>query len=124
MSLSVVMSRALDGLEAPPVHVEVQLANGVQLRGVNVNHAQVGDTVQCSVRPERIAVVDAAQGVGNRIEASITDIIYFGDHLRLRCQVPNQPEMSVKVPLQHQGHMQAGQTVHLQLPAAHLRVYK
>jgi len=29
MSLAVVMSRALDGLEAPPVHVEVQLANGL-----------------------------------------------------------------------------------------------
>ncbi len=29
MSLSVVMSRALDGLEAPAVHVEVQLANGL-----------------------------------------------------------------------------------------------
>jgi magnesium chelatase family protein len=29
MSLSVVMSRALDGLEAPEVHVEVQLANGL-----------------------------------------------------------------------------------------------
>jgi magnesium chelatase family protein len=29
MSLSVVVSRALDGLEAPEVHVEVQLANGL-----------------------------------------------------------------------------------------------
>ena len=29
MSLSVVMSRALDGLDAPAVHVEVQLANGL-----------------------------------------------------------------------------------------------
>ncbi len=29
MSLAVVMSRALDGLEAPAVHVEVQLANGL-----------------------------------------------------------------------------------------------
>ncbi len=29
MSLAVVMSRALDGLEAPVVHVEVQLANGL-----------------------------------------------------------------------------------------------
>ena len=29
MSLAVVMSRSLDGLEAPPVHVEVQLANGL-----------------------------------------------------------------------------------------------
>ena len=29
MSLAVVMSRSLDGLNAPPVHVEVQLANGL-----------------------------------------------------------------------------------------------
>ena len=29
MSLAMVFSRALDGLEAPEVHVEVQLANGL-----------------------------------------------------------------------------------------------
>ena len=29
MSLAIVMSRALDGLDAPEVHVEVQLANGL-----------------------------------------------------------------------------------------------
>ena len=93
-------------------------------KGVNVNHAQVGDAVQCSVRPERIAVVDAGHSAGNRVAATISDVIYFGDHLRLRCQVPEQPEMSVKVPLQHLGHMQAGQTVHLHLPPTHLRVYR
>jgi len=103
---------------------EVQLADGTHLHGVNVNHAQVGDSVQCSVRPERIAVVDASHTAGNRIAAAITDVIYFGDHLRLRCQVPEQPEMSVKVPLQHLGHMQAGHTVQLHLPATHLRVYR
>jgi putative spermidine/putrescine transport system ATP-binding protein len=84
----------------------------------------VGDAVQCSVRPERIAVVDAGHGAGNHLAATINDVIYFGDHLRLRCQVPEQPEMSVKVPLQHLGHMQAGHTVHLHLPPAHLRVYR
>ena len=103
---------------------EVQLADGTHLHGVNVNHAQVGDTVQCSVRPERIAVVDAGHAAGNCVAATISDVIYFGDHLRLRCQMPEQPEMSVKVPLQHLGHMQAGQTVHLHLPQTHLRVYR
>jgi putative spermidine/putrescine transport system ATP-binding protein len=103
---------------------EVQLADGTHLHGVNVNHAQVGDTVQCSVRPERIAVVDPGHSAGNHVAATINDVIYFGDHLRLRCQMPGQPEMSVKVPLQHQGQMQAGQSVHLHLPAAHLRVYR
>ncbi|WP_310567832.1 ABC transporter ATP-binding protein [Hydrogenophaga sp.] len=103
---------------------EVQLADGAHLHGVNVNHAQVGDAVQCSVRPERIAVVDDSHSAGNRVTATITDVIYFGDHLRLRCQMPEQPEMSVKVPLQHLGHMQAGHTVHLHLPPTHLRVYR
>ncbi len=103
---------------------EVQLADGTHLNGVNVNHAQVGDAVQCSVRPERIAVVDAADDAGNRVTATISDVIYFGDHLRLRCVLPEQPEMSVKVPLLHLGHMQAGQTVHLHLPATHLRIYR
>ena len=103
---------------------EVQLGDGTHLHGVNVNHAQVGDPVQCSVRPERIAVVDASHAAGNRVAATITDVIYFGDHLRLRCLVPEQPELSVKVPLQHLGHMQAGHTVHLHLPPTHLRVYR
>ena len=58
-----------------------------------------------------------------RIRAVLDDVMYFGDHLRLRCQMPEQPEMSVKVPLQHLGHMQAGQSVHLHLPPSHLRIY-
>ncbi len=103
---------------------EVQLADGTYLNGINVNHAQVGDQVQCSVRPERIAVVDALHPGGNRVAATISDVIYFGDHLRLRCVVPEQPELSVKVPLQHLGHMEAGQTVHLHMPATHLRIYR
>jgi putative spermidine/putrescine transport system ATP-binding protein len=103
---------------------EVQLADGSHLNGVNVNHAQVGDAVQCSVRPERIAVVGAEGPGDNRLTATVTDVIYFGDHLRLRCVVQGQPELSVKVPLQHLGHMAAGQTVHLHLPAEHLRVYR
>jgi putative spermidine/putrescine transport system ATP-binding protein len=103
---------------------EVQLADGVHLHGVNVNHAQVGDTVQCSVRPERIALVGAEGPGDNRLAATVTDVIYFGDHLRLRCVVQGQPELSVKVPLQHLGHMAAGQTVHLHMPTEHLRVYR
>jgi putative spermidine/putrescine transport system ATP-binding protein len=103
---------------------EVQLADGVHLLGVNVNHAQVGDRVQCSVRPERIALAGASDGGDNSLCATVSDVIYFGDHLRLRCVVPDQPELSVKVPLQHLGHMAAGQTVHLHLPPAHLRIYR
>jgi putative spermidine/putrescine transport system ATP-binding protein len=70
----------------------VQLADGTPLHGVNVNHAQVGDTVQCSVRPERIALADAGQCRQPTRCRHHRDVIYFGDHLRLRCQMPGSPK--------------------------------
>lgn len=103
---------------------EVQLTDGTRLQGVNVNQARTGDLVQCGVRPERIAMVDAAHAGGNRISTTITDVMYFGDHLRLRCQVPEQPVLTVKVPLQNLGQIQTGHTAHLHLPPTHLRVYR
>jgi len=103
---------------------DVDIGNGVHLTGLNVNQAAVGDIVQCSVRPERIALVDAGSTVGNQIETIVDDVIYFGDHLRLRCHMQGQPELSVKVPLQHQAHMSAGQRVRLHLPTEYLRVYR
>ncbi len=102
----------------------VDTGNGVALTGINVNQAGVGDRVQCSVRPERIALADESQSLHNQIETSVDDVIYFGDHLRLRCRMAGQAELSVKVPLQHQAHISAGQTVRLHLPPAHLRVYQ
>jgi putative spermidine/putrescine transport system ATP-binding protein len=118
-------------LDATVLHAQggvcqVQLQDGTRLSGVNVNQAQPGDTVQCSVRPERIAVVPDPQSPpeANQLTATVSDVIYFGDHLRLRCQLPQQPEMSVKVPLQNVGHMEAGQSIRLSIPAEHLRMYR
>ena len=105
---------------------QVQLQDGTRLSGVNVNQAQAGERVQCSVRPERISVAadEAPSAHGNHFMATINDVIYFGDHLRLRCQVPSQPELSVKVPLQHLGQIGAGQKIRLSVPPAHLRMYR
>jgi putative spermidine/putrescine transport system ATP-binding protein len=118
-------------LDATVLHAQggvcqVQLQDGTRLSGVNVNQAQPGDTVQCSVRPERIAVVPDPQSPpeANQLTATVSDVIYFGDHLRLRCQLPQQPEMSVKVPLQNVGHMEAGQSIRLSIPAEHFRMYR
>jgi putative spermidine/putrescine transport system ATP-binding protein len=78
--------------------------------------------VQCSVRPERISLVGLEADSGNTLSASVTDMIYFGDHLRLRCQTADQPALGVKLPLQHAGQLQAGNTVALHIPPERLRV--
>ncbi|GAB3192248.1 ABC transporter ATP-binding protein [Hydrogenophaga aquatica] len=103
----------------------VRLGDGLRLRGVNVNQSSVGDAVQCSIRPERIHVLDGATAPAeNVLSVGLSDVIYFGDHLRLRCELPQQPELCVKQPLQHHGVLNAGQRLNLHIPAEHLRVYR
>jgi len=102
----------------------VELAGGVRLRGINVNQARVGAEVQCSVRPERIELVDAGQApLGSSLPVLLSDIIYFGDHLRLRCGFAGQPELTVKQTLSQMHALQSGQALILHVPPEHMRVY-
>ena len=101
---------------------EVRLPNGVQLRGVNVNAARVGDPVQCGTRPERLQI--AREPAANTFEARVADVMYFGDHLRLRCEMPGQPDATIKMPLAHQQLPVTGQTIQVHAPEEHLRVYR
>jgi len=100
------------------------LAGGERLAGVDVNAAAPGAPVLASIRPERIVAHFAAPpDPRNVLRATVTDVLYFGDHLRLRCAVAGQPPATVKVPLGQAGAPRAGQPVWLQLPPAFLRVY-
>ena len=108
---------ALDDL-----YCEVQLTDGKRLRGTNVNQAAVGDTVQCGIRPERLQI--AAAGTPNSLDATVADIMYFGDHLRLRCLLKDQPDAMVKMPLAHHLLPEAGQRIVVQAPEEYLRVYR
>ena len=100
----------------------VTVEGGITLTGTNVNSAAVGDDVQCSIRPERLKV---ASGAGpNTLAGKVLDIIYFGDHLRLRCEIAGQPEATVKMPLAHEALPEIGQTIHIHAPQEHLRVYR
>jgi putative spermidine/putrescine transport system ATP-binding protein len=100
----------------------VRMANGVTLTGTNVNQAKVGDTVQCSIRPERLHL--AATAGANTFSAKVLDTIYFGDHLRLRCAVEGQSEATIKMALAHDQLPAIGQTIHILAPQEHLRVYR
>ena len=104
---------------------EVRLPCGTLLNGLNVNAARTGTPIQACVRPERIVVhtVDA-KPCENSIRAVLDDVIYFGDHLRLRCTLQEQEEATVKIPLSSIAVPQTGQAVWLHLPPEHLRVYK
>jgi putative spermidine/putrescine transport system ATP-binding protein len=103
---------------------ELVLASGERLAGVNVNGALPGAAVVASVRPERVqALFTPPDNAGNTLKAAVNDVIYFGDHLRLRCAVAGQAPATVKLPLSSGEQPVAGQTVWLHFPTAYLRLY-
>ncbi|MDO9167178.1 MAG: ABC transporter ATP-binding protein [Rhodoferax sp.] len=105
-------------------HCTVQLPCGTRLSGINVNAATPGQTVQACIRPERICPQSGSdQPATNGLQASVNDVIYLGDHLRLRCTVANQAHATVKIALSSQTMPQPGDAIWLQLPQEHLRVY-
>lgn len=135
-------------LSATVVHASagqcsVRVADGTILRGQAADTVQPGDAVLCSIRPERItahsdaAYSDAAHAPPtpspnssatqeNHLRATVSDTLYFGDHLRLRCTLAAQTAASitVKLPLASAGQWQAGQALALHFPPAHLRIYQ
>ena len=103
---------------------ELVLPTGERLSGINVNHVMPGTPVVASVRPERIeALFTPPENESNMIKAAVTDVIYFGDHLRLRCAVAGQAQATVKLPLARGEQPVAGQTVWLHFPTPYLRIY-
>jgi putative spermidine/putrescine transport system ATP-binding protein len=101
----------------------VGLPSGTRVSGINVNGAQPGDRVICGIRPERVELTGVLNQA-NTFEATVADVIYFGDHLRLRCTVPGQPEAMVKLALGRHEVPAPGDTVFLYAAEEYLRVYR
>lgn len=101
---------------------ELCLPHGQRLHGQRAGTYQPGHPIQASIRPERIELANASM-TDNCLTVQLRDVIYFGDHLRLRCNLEGQAEISVKVPLHQSDQLRSGQSVRLHLPAQHLRFY-
>ncbi|MBX3606862.1 MAG: ABC transporter ATP-binding protein [Piscinibacter sp.] len=113
------------GVDASGERCGIVLPDGRVITGLNVNDARVGDRVQASVRPERIVLHAAPPGErGNVLEASVADVIYFGDHLRLICRIgEGQAEATVKLPLAPGGVPRPGASAWLEFPPEFTRIY-
>jgi putative spermidine/putrescine transport system ATP-binding protein len=114
----------LDGVvvESTGSECTVRLPNACRVTGVNVNGAGMGEQVRCCIRPERLELTSVLNQV-NTFEAMVEDVIYFGDHLRLRCTVPGQPDAMVKFSLGRHDAPARGEAVLLYAAQEHLRVY-
>jgi putative spermidine/putrescine transport system ATP-binding protein len=79
----------------PGGKVRLALAGG-EVGAPAVRPPSVGETVCLSLRPERIRPLATGEDAENRIETQLVEIVYFGDHVRLKCRLPNGEPLTVK----------------------------
>ncbi|MCQ2003388.1 ABC transporter ATP-binding protein [Rhizobium sp. NRK18] len=85
-----------DVVEVNGGECKVRLPDGTELVADKVNVKGVGDKTTISLRPERVEIVptDSHQ---NQVQGKIEELIYLGDHIRIRMNVCGNDEFVVKV---------------------------
>ncbi|MFP3555896.1 ABC transporter ATP-binding protein [Paraburkholderia sp. SIMBA_049] len=110
-------------------YCEFHLIDGTRLVGRNIGGAQAGAQGVACIRPERMKLapgaVSGAKPGANAVAGEARGLIYFGDHVRMRCGLPQQDECFVKVPLGTEAldGFAPGAPVALEFAPEHLRVF-
>ena len=92
---------------------KVRLDDGTELAAEAVNIEGVGSRTTISLRPERVEF-DTDQSMDNLVKGSIEEMIYLGDHIRVRMNVAGNTEFIVKVRNRGQRRdLRTGQTVEI-----------
>lgn len=82
--------------------------NGLVLQAVAKSEHGIGDEVLVVFRPENGVINHPIPPAPNRFDVKITERIYLGDHLRLRCQMTNGDLITVKI--SNKSHLSACRT--------------
>ena len=103
----------------------VRLPHGGLLSGLNANDASVGRQVVACIRPERIHLLPLADAPEQALRVSVSSLIYFGDHVRVRCAIPQQDDCFVKLSLNDPAlaGLYEGTEVALDIDPKHLRIF-
>ncbi|MEQ4618240.1 MAG: ABC transporter ATP-binding protein [Corticimicrobacter sp.] len=104
------------------------LPDGQTVHGRLIGTFAAGQPATASIRPERMRLVTADSAVTpglQRLNCTVSSLIYFGDHVRLQCTLPGQSQCFVKVPLGTPGldRMTVDTPVTLEFLPEHLRIY-
>ncbi|MCP4182914.1 MAG: ABC transporter ATP-binding protein [Hyphomicrobiales bacterium] len=74
----------------------VRLADGTKVKAEKVNVDNVGDKTLLSLRPERVEI-DPPEKMDAHLDGKIEELIYLGDHIRVRINVAGNDEFIAKV---------------------------
>jgi putative spermidine/putrescine transport system ATP-binding protein len=69
-----------------------------EVQCVAVGTLKRGARAVVSLRPERVSLVQGDGGYANTVKAVAKEVVYFGDHLRLSCQLEDGQAITMKQP--------------------------
>ena len=76
---------------------KVKLNNGSEIIANPISVKTSGDKTTVSIRPER-ALINTKEKMDNNFKGKIEEVIYHGDHTRVRINLLGNPEFILKVP--------------------------
>jgi putative spermidine/putrescine transport system ATP-binding protein len=80
---------------------KVQLKTGEEVVAQAINVSDIGKPASLSIRPERVKLNQHSADCPNRFTGTVGELIYLGDHVRVRMSVSDTPDFIIKVPIAH-----------------------
>tara|TARA_B100000959_G_scaffold249719_1_gene277666 strand:- start:113 stop:832 length:720 start_codon:yes stop_codon:yes gene_type:complete len=94
-------------------YCSVELDKGAgNVKALKINVGDVGEKTQLSVRPERVSLGSEGNGE-NVFTGKVEELIYLGDHIRVRLEVCGNKEFIVKVPNEGSFNYKEGDSIKL-----------
>jgi len=101
---------------------QVRLDNGSRVQASIGNVVKAGARTVLSVRPECVQLNVQSLGCANRLGGYVKEVIYLGDHLRVRVELAGRKEIIVKAPAaQHKHRFDMGDAIHVGINPEQLR---
>jgi putative spermidine/putrescine transport system ATP-binding protein len=99
---------------------DVRLDCGTVLRA-RTGNVGAGGRARIAVRPERVQLAGEGEGA-NRLDATVRELIYLGDQIRLRVELAGKHEFTIKAPIsQLDRSLRPGDAIRVGLDPAHTR---
>ena len=91
----------------------VETEGGV-VHAFDVRGSAPGDEVLIAIRPERVGVAPDTGQFANELVAEVVDVVFIGDHLRVRLQIGGRNDFIAKIPnIVGHGSVLPGDTVRI-----------
>ncbi len=102
----------------------VALDDGTRVLATAMDVGAAGATGVVMVRPEKLLLGPAAAGCDNRFSARVEDVVYHGDHLRVRLAAFGRDDIIGRMPTGGSGQPAIGSTLAFGFRATDARAYE